>query len=226
MVKEKKVVVKKFRFMGILIVLLILYIFGFFIYRLLLSPVKNIYISNNNYLTDQEVIDNSGLKNYPRFFLTSKSSIKKKLLKNNIIKSVTIKKNFFGKIYIKVNENIPVFFNYNTNKTVLTDGREVNKNGYIVPVLRDNVEKDTYKRLVNKIPLIKYNILIMISEIKYLPNDIDKERFMFIMNDGNYVYITLTKIEAINEYINILETINGKKGTLYLDSGNYFEIFK
>lgn len=226
MLKDKKAVVKKVRFTGILIVLLILYIFGFGIYKLLLSPVKNIYISNNNYLSDQEVIDNSGLKNYPSFFLTSKSSIKNHLLKNKIIKSVTIKKKLFGKIYIKVNENIPIFYNYNTSKTILADGREVNSNNYIIPVLRDNVENNTYKRLVSKIPLINYNILIMVSEIKYIPNDIDKERFMFIMNDGNYVYITLTKIEAINEYINILETINGKKGTLYLDSGNYFEIFK
>jgi hypothetical protein len=46
------------------------------------------------------------------------------------------------------------------------------------------------------------------------------------MNDGNYVYITLTKIKSINEYIKILSTLENKKGILYLDSGNYFEIFE
>ena len=65
----------------------------------------------------------------------------------------------------------------------------------------------------------------MISEIKYVPNDIDDERFIFTMNDGNYVYITLTKISSMNEYIKILGTLDGKKGILNLDSGNYFEIF-
>ena len=68
-------------------------------------------------------------------------------------------------------------------------------------------------------------IIYMISEIKYDPNNIDKERFLITMNDGNYVYITLYKITSINEYIKILSTLNGKKGTLYLDSGNYFESF-
>ena len=44
------------------------------------------------------------------------------------------------------------------------------------------------------------------------------------MNDGNYVYITIYKTLAINEYNKILPNLEGKKGILYLDSGNYFEI--
>ena len=66
----------------------------------------------------------------------------------------------------------------------------------------------------------------MISEIEYYPNDIDKERFILTMNDGNYVYITLYKTYLVNDYIKILSTLENKKGILYLDSGNYFEIFK
>lgn len=66
-------------------------------------------------------------------------------------------------------------------------------------------------------------IKIMISEIEYVPNDIDKERFIITMNDGNHVYITLYKITSINEYIKIVSTLDNKKGILYLDSGNYFE---
>ena len=46
------------------------------------------------------------------------------------------------------------------------------------------------------------------------------------MNDGNYVYITLYKTYLVNDYIKILSTLENKKGILYLDSGNYFEIFK
>ena len=46
------------------------------------------------------------------------------------------------------------------------------------------------------------------------------------MNDGNYVYITLTKIEEINYYLEIIPKLEDKKGILYLDSGKYFEIIK
>ena len=73
---------------------------------------------------------------------------------------------------------------------------------------------------------IDYNIKEKISEIKYEPNDVDNERFLFSMNDGNYAYITLSKIEEINYYMDILPTLENKKGILYLDSGKYFEIFQ
>ena len=44
------------------------------------------------------------------------------------------------------------------------------------------------------------------------------------MNDGNMVYITLTKTESLNKYNDIKKELEGKSGILYLDSGNYFEI--
>lgn len=226
MKKDNKEVKRKFSFKKLILVLLILYLFCFFIYQFLLTPIKNIYISNNNYLTDQEVIDISGLSNYPSFFLTSKYTIKKKLLKNSMISSVTVTKRLFGKIYIDVEENKPLFYYNSIKETVLSNNKTIETSDYIVPRLINKVDTKLLSKLVTKMNLIDNDILILISEIKYLPNDIDKERFIFIMNDGNYVYITLTKIKSINEYLNILPTLENKKGILYLDSGNYFEIFK
>ena len=46
------------------------------------------------------------------------------------------------------------------------------------------------------------------------------------MSDSHYVYITLSKISLINSYNEIYPTLEGKKGILYLDSGNHFEIKK
>ena len=46
------------------------------------------------------------------------------------------------------------------------------------------------------------------------------------MNDGNLVYITLNKIEKINKYNSIYSSLEGKKGIVYLDSGDYVEIKK
>jgi hypothetical protein len=42
------------------------------------------------------------------------------------------------------------------------------------------------------------------------------------MNDGNMVYVTLTKISKINSYPSITKTIENRRGVLYLDYGNYF----
>ena len=44
------------------------------------------------------------------------------------------------------------------------------------------------------------------------------------MDDGNEVYITLTKIEKINKYNEIVEKMDGSHGIIYLDSGDYIEI--
>lgn len=221
--EEKEVVKKKISISKILIILLILYIIGFYMYKIIISPVNNIYIKGNTYLTDQEVIDSSGLRNYPSFILTTKSSIKKNLEKNEIIKDIKIKKSMGNTVTINITENIPLFIY--KDKTILSNGKSIDKN-YELPILINDVNEEMLKKLSEKYQNINEEIRLMISEIKYDPNNIDKERFLFTMNDGNYVYITLYKITSINEYIKILSKTEGKNGILYLDSGNYFETFK
>ena len=46
------------------------------------------------------------------------------------------------------------------------------------------------------------------------------------MDDGNHVYININKFEKLNYYSDIYPSLNNKKGTLYLDSGSHFEVFK
>ena len=66
----------------------------------------------------------------------------------------------------------------------------------------------------------------MISEIEYNPSEFDDKRFLLYMNDGNLVYITITRIDLLNKYVDVIKKVGNKKGILYLDSGNYFEIKK
>ena len=71
---------------------------------------------------------------------------------------------------------------------------------------------------------IKKEILGKISDIEYQPNDYDKDRFLLYMDDGNMVYLTLTKFDMINYYDDVLAQLENKKGILYLDNGNHFQI--
>ena len=79
---------------------------------------------------------------------------------------------------------------------------------------------------LEKLNKIDPSVLSKISEISYKPNEYDKDLFLFLMNDGNYVYITTTKLSNIDKYENVLIQLEGKKGIIYLDSGNHFEIFQ
>ena len=64
----------------------------------------------------------------------------------------------------------------------------------------------------------------MISEIEYSKTDYDSERFLLYMNDCNEVYATISKLNKLNKYEEIVTKLNGKRGILYLDSGNYLEV--
>lgn len=219
--EETKVVVKKVKIVNILIVLLLLYIIGFYTYKIVVAPINNIFVSGNIYLTDQEIIDIAGVRNYPSFILTTKYNMKKKLLKNDLIDEVKIKKSFGRILTIELKESSPLFI-YN-DKVILSNSKQIENKNYKLPTITNYVEEDILNKLIEKYQNVDDEIKIMISEIEYVPNDIDKERFIITMNDGNYVYITLYKITSINEYIKIVSTLNNKKGILYLDSGNYFE---
>ena len=83
-----------------------------------------------------------------------------------------------------------------------------------------------YNEFLDKMSQIDFSILKRISEIKYDPNSVDEERFLFTMNDGNYVYLTLIHLEKINNYVDILKNFENKKGILYLDSGEYFKVME
>ena len=82
------------------------------------------------------------------------------------------------------------------------------------------------EKFQKKIKEINIDILSRISDIEYSPNEVDKNRLLLTMNDGNYVYITINKLPNMNNYVNIVKEFGGKKGILYLDSGEYFKIME
>ena len=221
-VKKKR---RRLKIKNILIFLIILILIGNFVYVALTSPIKNIYVIGNNILKDEDIIKESNIESYPSFILTSSLMIKKRLLKNEYIENVKITKQWWGKIYIDIEEYTPICIIKDTDKVILSNGKQVNntKNIDEVPYLI-NDNQENYDIFIRKFSLIKKEILLQISEISYSPTEVDNNRYYLSMNDGNYVYITLTKIKRLNKYNEIKEEMNGKKGIIYLDSGNYVEV--
>ena len=110
---------------------------------------------------------------------------------------------------------------YLANLEKITDDNKV----IGIPTLINDVPSDILNKFLEKLKKIDSSVLSKISEISYKPNEYDKDLFLFLMNDGNYVYITTTKLSNIDKYENVLIQLEGKKGIIYLDSGNHFEIF-
>ena len=222
--KKKKRVI--FKIKNILICLLILALLSLGTFFALKMPIKNIYISGNNILSDEIILNTSKLSNYPSFLLTTTSEIKTNLKKNKYIDKVKIKKKLGNIIEIEIKEYQPLAILEQENQIIMSNG-EILDNTYNItdaPILMNAIDEKVYNNFVKKFNEIDKNILRQISQLQYSPVNVDDSRFLLYMNDGNLVYITLTRISKLNKYNDIKDKMNNQTGIIYLDSGDYVEL--
>ena len=224
MTKQKNIK-RKLNKKKIFLVLIIFFCLSFLIFKILSVRITNIYISGNEFLSDQEIIEISQLGNYPKSINNLPLTIQKRLDNNTyILESIVKFKNFFSSVYINIKENYPLFFYQTDYKTVLYDGTKIDDK-HSVPIVINQIPNTVYEKFLKCMKRVNKDVLIRMSEIKYEPNEVDEERFLITMSDGNYVYLNIKKFIAINKYIDIIKSFDNKKGILYLDSGEYFDIF-
>ena len=221
-VKHKK---RKIRYDRILIVLAIIVIMVVFFTFLFNLRITNIIIKNNNYLSDQEIIELANISDYPKSLANSSKQIEDRLKANDLIKDVKVTKKFLTQIYIEVEENRPLFYYNHNNKTVLLDGTNIDDK-YPVPTVLNYITDTYYDEFIKEMGKLDTSILNKISEIQFDPNDVDDNRFLLTMSDGNYVYVNISTFYKLNKYVLIRESLPDKNGILYLDYGNNFEIIE
>ena len=215
----------KLKILPLLIILLLIILIIVGVYFLTLIPIKNIYITGNNYLTAQEIIELAEIENYTIFLKLTSYKIKKRLKNNFYVKNVKVSKKLFAEVHIEIEEKNILFRKEENNMIVLETGEETNdQEKYIVPILLNYIPDTKYSTFLKRMAEVNENVKTKISEIRYYPNEQDDDRFLLYMTDGNYVYLTLTKFKQINYYEEVLSKLDGKKGILYLDSGNHFQI--
>ena len=220
----KRIKIRKLNYKKIIVIIVILILISSAILYYRSLKVKNIYVIGNNILKESDILEETNLLTYPYLYQVTEKSIKDSLDSNALINSIKVSKSLSGKVTITISEN-KVLYQDKDGKYMLSNKKKVSleKTPLGIPSLINDCSS-VHDKLVDKLLLIDDDILKHISEIEYKPTELDKERFMFYMSDTNYVYITLSKINLINSYNEIYPTLEGKKGILYLDSGNHFEI--
>lgn len=225
---KKIVKKKKLKLIPFLIVLLVLGGLFFGVYFFINAKIKNIIVKNTSYLNDDYILELAGVIDYPCFYTLKTNKAEDKLEESPYIKEATIKRKFYNVLVIEVKENRPLYLNKNDNSIVFEDQNKVLSSNAIdlfrVPRLMNYVPDNKYDSFIKGMSEIKQEILGKISDIEYVPNEYDKDRFLLYMDDGNMVYLTLTKFDMINYYNDVLGQLEEHKGILYLDSGNHFEI--
>ena len=224
-VKKRKI--KVFNFF---LTLLIITGLSFGVYYFLKLPVLNLVVEGNSFLNDDVILELGGVDNYPKFFITSSKSVEKKLEKSPYIKKAHLKKEWGLVFRIIIEENKALFFDENTQKYVFDDstGVSIQESSLLfrVPRLLNYVPDVRYQKFIENMGKVKDDTLSKIGDIEYKPNDYDKDRFLLYMDDGNMVYLTLTKFKMINHYNDVLQQLEGHHGILYLDNGNHFKIME
>lgn len=227
----KKIVKKrKIKIINFLIFLLVLGVLVFGIYLTLQIRVKNIIIVGTNYINDDTILEKAKLKDYPKFILTMHYQVKRDLLKYDYIKDAKLHKKYPLTFEVEVVEKKALFLDMNNNKIIFDDGTGIKEESieysFRVPRLLNYVPDKKYNIFVSNMAKVKDNTISKISDIEYQPNDYDKDRFLLYMDDGNMVYLTLTKFKMINHYNEVLKQLENHKGILYLDNGNHFKIME
>lgn len=227
---KKLVKKRKVKLVNFLIFLIVLSVLFFGVYLLLKIRVKNIVVTGNNYIKDDTILELAGVKEYPKFLLTSSMKVEKKLLEYKYIKKANLSKTHPFTFIINIEEAKALFYDMNKNSYILNNNKEVKEeeNEYIfrVPRLINYVPDKKYSKFIENMDKVNSDTISKISDIEYKPNDYDKDRFLLYMDDGNMVYLTLTKFKMINRYNDVLKQLENHKGILYLDNGNHFKIME
>lgn len=227
---KKLVKKRKIKLLPCLIVLLVLGGLSFVVYFFLKLPILNLIVENTTYLNDDYILELAEVKDYPSFWMSSTSNMERKLENSPYISEAKIERKFFHILVFNIDENKPLFINNTNNTVVFSDKEEVSVSDRIdlfrIPRLINYVPDNKYQSFIKGMANIKKDILGKISDIEYQPNDYDKDRFLLYMDDGNMVYLTLTKFDMINYYNDVLSQLENRKGILYLDNGNHFQIME
>lgn len=234
-VTTKKVHKKKLKIKNFLILLLIVGVIALCGYGYSQMSIKRIIIKGTSFLEDNYVIRLAKLEDYPKIINVSSSKVKKELLSEPLISKVKVSKNLLGYITLDIEEAEVLFFNKNQNKTVLSNGKTIDKDNFVsLPTLINYVPDEIYADLISGFKDIDKDIRALISEIEYSPSKdangetLDDTRFILRMNDGNMVHMNTINIKKLNSYIKIFSTTDmpNKKGVLYLDSRTDNVVFK
>lgn len=218
---------KKNKFKKVMTIFIIIFVIALLVAYLLDINTKNIIILNNDYYTDEDIIEAANIEDYPKFVLLNTSKIKKNLKALDLVKDVKVKKKLGFVLEITVEEEKLLYFIRSKDEYMASNYKTYKlKNVSGVPTLINFVPENVEKGFVKEFSKVDKKIISLVSEIEYSKTAYDKKRFLLFMNDGNEVYITVTKTDVLNKYIDIVKKLSNKNGILYLDSGNYFEIKK
>lgn len=198
------------------------------------SKVEDIIVRGNKYLDNFTIIKESKISINDNVASTYTYNAKKRLENLYLIDKAYITKNLLTrKVHIDIREVEPLFYYVEDKNNFIVDVnkniQKTNKSIYFPKYDNyDETPKNYIKTFVEEMKKVKKSVLNQISEIIWSPTKTFKQRYLFKMNDKNYIYVLVNNSsEKLNYYQELKRTLpKNKSVNIYLENSSYFKEVK
>jgi len=196
-----------------------------------LSYIKQIEVTGNEIVKEEEIIQLSGLSTETNIWVINQQNIKESFKDHPMIQNIEVKRELPNTVQIDVKEHDVVGYIKND-----LEFHPVLENGMIVETsniankdegpLLNNFEDEHYlQRMASELSIIPAHIFNLISEITWEPTEKNKYKIILYMNDGFIVDATIRNFaNKMKAYPSVVSQLNpDDKGIVHMGVGTYFE---
>ncbi|MDP4553092.1 FtsQ-type POTRA domain-containing protein [Alkalihalobacillus macyae] len=200
-----------------------------------LSHIRNVDVSGNNYVSQEEIQKLSGVDESISFWNINTKKIAESVEKSKEISDAKVSRKFPATVLIEVTENERVAYLKKGSKyfPILQTGSilEALPKGdtpVSAPILMQWNESTELSDMAGELRKVKMSVINRISEIHYTPDDTKAFNLTLYMTDGYEVRTSITTFsEKVNSYPLIVNKLRDKpKGILYLNEGSWLEPYE
>jgi len=196
-----------------------------------LSYIKHIEVTGNQVISEQEVIERSGLSTDTNIWVMNQANIQEKIETQPLIEAVEVKRKLPQTIELNVTEHQVIGFVKDDSEyhPVLKDGMIITTLNIPYtgdgPLLHHFDDEQYLQRIANELSQIPEHVYQLISEITWDPTDKNKYKIILYMNDGFIVHATLRDFASkMATYPSIVAQLEpDEKGIIHMGVGTYFE---
>ncbi|MCM3759353.1 FtsQ-type POTRA domain-containing protein [Alkalihalobacillus oceani] len=199
-----------------------------------LSHVKNVTVEGNQFVSDEKVVELSGIKGGTSIWNLDKAAIIDRLLDDDEISAASVERKWFNTVNLVVREHARIGYLYANEHyyPILETGRylaELPRQEYPAdaPLLMNFEQGEALAEMAAELSKVPPQLIERISEIFLTPNESDPLALVLYMTDGNEVHSTIRGFsEKIAPYPSIVSDLDPeKKGILHMRMSPYFEEF-
>lgn len=200
-----------------------------------LSKVHSIDISGNVHVTNEEIIELSGVKKGTSFWSIKPEAIAEKVNEHEEVSKAVVVRKFPNQLKIVVKENTRVAYLIEGTSyyPILETGKILEKEKLEnipadAPLLFNWKQSEELQEMAAQLRLVPASILNRISEIHLTPEDSDPLHITLFMNDGHEVSATVRDFaEKIKSYPMIIDQLTEDNfGVIHLEVGSYFKAYQ